>query len=135
VHEPFDASGGIKVLRSNLGRAIIKVSAVKPQHCPSCTSSRRRGGPLALLRDGDVVRLDADTASLEALVSAEEWAARQTAASAASATSGASAASIGSAATTNIAAPAAADFGSGRELFAAFRAHVSSAEAGASLLQ
>jgi len=30
--EPFDASGGIKVLDGNLGRAIIKVSAVKPQH-------------------------------------------------------------------------------------------------------
>jgi phosphogluconate dehydratase len=30
--EPFDASGGIKVLEGNLGRAIIKVSAVKPEH-------------------------------------------------------------------------------------------------------
>ncbi len=30
--EPFDASGGIKVLDGNLGRAIIKVSAVKPEH-------------------------------------------------------------------------------------------------------
>jgi phosphogluconate dehydratase len=30
--EPFDASGGIKVLDGNLGRAIIKVSAVKPHH-------------------------------------------------------------------------------------------------------
>jgi phosphogluconate dehydratase len=30
--EPFDASGGIKVLEGNLGRAIVKVSAVQPQH-------------------------------------------------------------------------------------------------------
>jgi phosphogluconate dehydratase len=29
--EPFDVSGGIKVLAGNLGRAIIKVSAVNPQ--------------------------------------------------------------------------------------------------------
>jgi phosphogluconate dehydratase len=30
--DPFDASGGLKVLDGNVGRAIIKVSAVKPQH-------------------------------------------------------------------------------------------------------
>jgi phosphogluconate dehydratase len=32
VGEAFDASGGIKVLDGNLGRAIIKISAVRPQH-------------------------------------------------------------------------------------------------------
>ena len=34
------------------------------------------GGPLAKLRDGDVVRLDADTGSLQALVPGDEWSAR-----------------------------------------------------------
>ena len=29
---PFSADGGLKVLRGNLGRAVIKVSAVQPQH-------------------------------------------------------------------------------------------------------
>lgn len=35
------------------------------------------GGPLARLRDGDVVRLDAVAGTLEAKVSAQEWAARE----------------------------------------------------------
>lgn len=35
------------------------------------------GGPLALLRDGDVVRLDAPAGKLEALVDAAEWSRRQ----------------------------------------------------------
>jgi len=30
--EPFSADGGLKVLRGNLGRSVIKVSAVKPEH-------------------------------------------------------------------------------------------------------
>jgi phosphogluconate dehydratase len=30
--DPFDAEGGIRLLTGNLGRSIIKVSAVKPQH-------------------------------------------------------------------------------------------------------
>ncbi|HTJ56543.1 MAG TPA: phosphogluconate dehydratase [Devosiaceae bacterium] len=30
--EPFQASGGLKVLAGNLGNAVIKVSAVKPEH-------------------------------------------------------------------------------------------------------
>lgn len=34
------------------------------------------GGPLALLRDGDVVRLDAPAGKLEALVDAQEWSRR-----------------------------------------------------------
>src|SRR5260370_26508598 len=29
---PFSAEGGLKVLRGNLGRAVIKISAVKPSH-------------------------------------------------------------------------------------------------------
>lgn len=35
------------------------------------------GGPLALLRDGDVVRLDAAAGKLEALVDAQQWSARE----------------------------------------------------------
>jgi len=30
--EPFSTDGGLKVLRGNLGRSVIKVSAVKPEH-------------------------------------------------------------------------------------------------------
>ncbi|MBN8503425.1 MAG: phosphogluconate dehydratase [Burkholderiales bacterium] len=37
------------------------------------------GGPLGLLRDGDVVRLDAVAGTLQALVSAQEWQARESA--------------------------------------------------------
>jgi phosphogluconate dehydratase len=37
------------------------------------------GGPLAKLRDGDLVRLDADAGTLQALVPAQEWAARENA--------------------------------------------------------
>jgi phosphogluconate dehydratase len=36
------------------------------------------GGPLAKLRDGDVVRLDGMAGTLEALVDAQEWSARET---------------------------------------------------------
>jgi len=32
VAKPFTADGGMKLLKGNLGRSIIKVSAVKPQH-------------------------------------------------------------------------------------------------------
>jgi phosphogluconate dehydratase len=35
------------------------------------------GGPLALLRDGDVVRLDAPAGTLMALVDAQEWSRRE----------------------------------------------------------
>jgi len=35
------------------------------------------GGPLAKLRDGDLVRLDAEAGTLEALVSPAEWAGRE----------------------------------------------------------
>jgi phosphogluconate dehydratase len=68
------------------------------------------GGPIAKLRDGDVVRLDAVGGTLQALVNDAEWAARP---------------------------PATADMsangvGMGRELFAALRAAVGTAETGAS---
>jgi len=32
MHDPFGADGGLKLLRGNLGRAVIKTSAVQPQH-------------------------------------------------------------------------------------------------------
>ncbi len=32
AHNPFSADGGLRVLTGNLGRAVIKVSAVKPEH-------------------------------------------------------------------------------------------------------
>ncbi|MFN4266803.1 MAG: phosphogluconate dehydratase [Aquabacterium sp.] len=32
VQQPFAADGGLKLLQGNLGRAVIKVSAVKPEH-------------------------------------------------------------------------------------------------------
>jgi len=76
--------------------------------CPEAADD----GPIARLRDGDVIRLDADAGTLDALVPDAEWAAR---------------------------APATADMsasatGTGRELFAAFRRTVTAADAGASAL-
>jgi len=68
------------------------------------------GGPLARLRDGDVVRLSADTGELTALVDAAEWEARDPAT-----------------------APAPA-LGTGRELFAFFRHGADEAEKGASAM-
>lgn len=70
------------------------------------------GGPLARLRDGDVVRLDAAAGTLEVLLDAEAFAART---------------------------PASADLAShhvglGRELFAMFRDRVGTADRGASVL-
>jgi phosphogluconate dehydratase len=32
VADPFDAEGGLKLLKGNLGRCVIKTSAVKPEH-------------------------------------------------------------------------------------------------------
>ena len=187
--KPFSADGGLKLLTGNLGRAVIKTSAVKPEHrvveapalifhtqealmaafqrgelnrdfvavvrfqgprangmpelhkltpplgvlqdqgfhvalvtdgrmsgasgkvpaaihvTPECLA----GGPLARVREGDVIRLDADKGVLEAHVDAAEWNSRE---------------------------PATADLadshhGMGRELFAGFRAHCRGAEEGA----
>ena len=68
------------------------------------------GGPIAKVRDGDIIRVCAETGQLEALVDAAEWAAR-----------------------TPAEAPADAD-GTGRELFGLFRAHANEAELGGSPL-
>jgi phosphogluconate dehydratase len=70
------------------------------------------GGPLAKLRDGDVVRLDAVAGTLEARVPADEWARRANA-------------------VIDAAQSEANGHGLGRELFAGMRRHVSSAEEGA----
>ncbi|TFI58484.1 phosphogluconate dehydratase [Sphingomonas parva] len=68
------------------------------------------GGPLARIRDGDVVRLSAETGELSALVDAAEWESRAEA----------------------VAPPPA--LGTGRELFAMFRAGADEAERGASAM-
>jgi phosphogluconate dehydratase len=70
------------------------------------------GGPIARVHDGDIIRLDAVNGTLEALVDAEEFAARE---------------------------PATADLshyheGIGRDLFGAFRANVGAADAGAAVI-
>ncbi len=185
---PFSADGGLKLLTGNLGRAVIKVSAVKPQHrlveapavvfddqeevlaafkrgelhrdfiavvryqgprangmpelhkltpalgvlqdqgfkvalvtdgrmsgasgkvpaaihvTPECLN----GGPLAKIRSGDLIRLDAGAGTLEARVDAAEWAQRE------------------------VVAPSMEHnhHGTGRELFAGARALATGAEQG-----
>ena len=189
---PFDASGGLRLLQGNLGRAVIKTSAVpadrhvieaparifetqeallaafkagelerdfvavvrfqgprangmpelhkltpplgvlqgrgfkvalvtdgrmsgasgKVPAAIHCSPEALAGSPLALLRDGDLVRLDATAGVLQALVPAAEWAARQPA----------------------TLAPEQAEVNAhdlGRELFGGMRRNVSSAEEGA----
>jgi phosphogluconate dehydratase len=191
IKEPFSSNGGLKILTGNLGRGVIKISAVKPQHrvveaparifhdqdeflrafktgelhrdmiavvrfqgpksngmpelhkltpalgvlqdqgykvalvtdgrmsgasgkVPAAihvTPESKAGGPIARLRDGDRIRLDATTGTLEALVDPAEFADRS---------------------------PATADLsgnetGMGRELFASFRAAVGDADIGASV--
>jgi phosphogluconate dehydratase len=186
---PFSPDGGLRLLAGNLGRSVIKISAVAPEHhvveAPAMvftdqaqvidayragkltrdvvvvvreqgprangmpelhkltpalsvlqsqghhvalvTDGRMSGasgtvpaaihvspeslcgGPLARVRDGDRIRLDAHAGSLELLVDASEFAAR----------------------TPAPAANASATGGSGRELFGSFRAHATDAESGA----
>ncbi len=75
------------------------------------TPEAANGGPIARLRDGDIVRLDAANGVLQVLVDAQEWAAR-------------------TAATQDLSA---AHVGLGRELFSVFRQRVGSADLGASI--
>ncbi|WP_026381691.1 phosphogluconate dehydratase [Afifella pfennigii] len=188
----FQTTGGLKLLAGNLGRAVVKVSAVKPQHrvveAPAVVFASQEeliaafkageldrdfvavlrfqgprangmpelhkltpplgvlqdrgfavalvtdgrmsgasgkvpaaihvtpeaacGGPIGKVRSGDVVRLDAASGTLAALVEESEWAARQ---------------------------PAREDLsgnqcGTGRELFTAFRAMAGPAEEGAGVI-
>ncbi len=189
VKEPFQAQGGLSVLDGNLGRAVMKTSAVKPdrhvveaparvfddqeelqaafragtltgdfvavirfqgprangmpelhklmpplgvlqdrgQRVALVTDGRMSGasgkvpaaihvtpeaqcgGPLARLRDGDMLRIDAVTGTLDVLVPAEEFAARTPA------------------------PPVAEADTVGRDLFAAFRRNVSTADQGAAI--
>ena len=67
------------------------------------------GGPLGLVRDGDIIRVDATSGTLEALVTDTVWAAR-----------GMASADLSK-----------SHIGMGRELFAMFRSHSSPAEEGA----
>jgi phosphogluconate dehydratase len=67
------------------------------------------GGPLGLVRDGDIIRVDATAGTLEALVPGDVWASRKMA-------------------TADLSK---SHIGMGRELFAMFREHVSAAEEGA----
>ena len=188
VSEPFSNDGGLKLLSGNLGRAVIKTAAVKPEHrvveapamvfndqqdvidafkterlnkdcvvvvryqgpqangmpelhlltptlsvmqnkgyrvalvtdgrmsgasgaVPAAihvTPECQAGGPLAKVRDGDVIALDANRGELTLHVTDEELQRRRI--------------------ETTRERP---QFGSGRELFAGFRAGVSSAESGA----
>jgi phosphogluconate dehydratase len=192
IDRPFSPEGGLKLLDGNLGRAVIKVSAVKPEHrvveapakvfhtqdefhaafkagelsrdfvavvrfqgpkangmpelhqltptlgvlqdrghkvalltdgrmsgasgkVPAAihvTPEAANGGPIAKIRDGDMIRLDAPHGHLHVLVDESEFAARK---------------------------PASIDLsenehGIGRELFRMFRANAQSAEMGAGVL-
>jgi phosphogluconate dehydratase len=186
---PFSQDGGLRLLTGNLGRSVIKVSAVKPQHriveapaivfdsqeallqafhdgklnrdfvavvrfqgprangmpelhaltpaLGSLQDAGRRvalvtdgrmsgasgkvpaaihvspealaGGPLGRIRNGDIIRLDAETGVLQALVAQVEWNQRPLASAELSSN----------------------QMGMGRELFAMFRTNVSTAEEGA----
>ena len=77
-----------------------------------CTPEALAGGPLSRVRDGDLIRLDAETGTLDVLVPEAEWTARE-------------AATLGPEQSERSA------WGLGRELFAGMRRNVSSAEEGA----
>jgi len=189
--DPFSADGGLKLLKGNLGRAVIKVSAVKPdrrvveaparifdtqeavgaafkageldrdvvvvvggpgarahrqppkpKHTPPPAARQKKGvrgargtprrqygasgsvpaaihvspevhcgGPLGKLRDGDVVRLDSNTGTLDALVGAEAWDPRSV-----------------------VIPPSPGRSGTGRELFEVFRSQAASAERGGGIV-
>jgi phosphogluconate dehydratase len=193
VEHPFDPQGGIRTMSGNLGRAVVKVSAVAPAHrrieAPArvfesqsdlqqafarseltgdfvavirfqgprangmpelhkltpllgvlqdrgqrvalLTDGRMSGasgkilaaihlspeaacgGMLARIRDGDIIRLDAELGLAEVAVDAHDLAARSPA----------------------MLAPEANHWGYGRELFAVFRQNVGDAEEGATILQ
>lgn len=192
VDRPFSPEGGLRLLAGNLGRAVIKISAVKPEHhvveapakifhsqeafsaafragdlncdfiavvrfqgprangmpelhqltptlgvlqdrghkvalltdgrmsgasgkIPAAihvTPEASDGGPIARIRDGDMIRLDAPRGRLQALVDDSEFAAREPV----------------------IVDLSANDHGLGRELFRMFRANAMPADLGAGIL-
>ena len=75
------------------------------------TPEAAAGGPIAKVRDGDLIRIDAASGTLEVLVDVAEWAAR----------------------TPAVADLSASQSGCGRELFATFRDVVGTADTGASI--
>ena len=189
ISNPFARDGGMILVKGNLGRAVMKISAVKEEHriveAPALTFNSQEefmhayqagkldrdfvavlrfqgprangmpelhaltpalanlqdagrhvalvtdgrmsgasgkvpaaihvspeilaGGPLGLVRDGDIIRLDATTGTLDALVPAQVWASRAIA-------------------TTDLSS---SHIGMGRELFSMFRSTISEAEKGA----
>jgi phosphogluconate dehydratase len=189
VESPFSVDGGLRLMQGNLGRAIMKVSAVRAEHrvvkAPAIVFESQQafnqayqaglldrdfvavlrfqgprangmpelhaltpalgilqdagrrvalvtdgrmsgasgkvpsaihvspeilaGGPLGLVRDGDMILVDGEAGTLDALVDPAEWALRR----------------------IEPADLAANDVGMGRELFAMFRHTVSAAEEGA----
>jgi phosphogluconate dehydratase len=191
--DPFDSDGGLRMLKGNLGRAVMKVSAVADEHQfveapaavfgdqheflaafdrgelyrdlvavvryqgPSAngmpelhklipalgalqdrghrvaiitdgrmsgasgkvpaaihlTPEAAAGGPIAKIQDGDIIRIDASSGSLEVLVPGEQLDARHVQGEAPDEASWA---------------------GTGRELFASFRRHVGATELGASVI-
>jgi phosphogluconate dehydratase len=191
IKNPFQPTGGLRVLRGDLGSAVIKTSAVAPERhvieapakvfhdqeavqaafkagelnrdvvvvvrfqgpkangmpelhklmpplgvlqdrgfkvalvtdgrlsgasgkVPSAihvTPEAANGGPIAKIRDGDIVRVDGVTGMLTILVAPEEWAGRK----------------------PEIADLTANHFGTGRELFGAFRNAVGTADTGATI--
>jgi len=192
AEQPFQAEGGLRLLTGNLGRSIIKVSAVAEQHrvveaparvfddqvelqrafergelrgdmvavvrfqgpaangmpelhklTPYLSSLQDEGfrvalvtdgrmsgasgkvpaaihltpealsdGPIGKIHNGDIIRLDAVTGELSALVADDEWQARPNA----------------------VRVSQGSEYGTGRELFAHMRQSVSQAELGASVL-
>jgi phosphogluconate dehydratase len=192
VAEPFDREGGLRCVQGNLGRAVVKISAVAPEHrairapakvfesqdallaafkagalegdfiavirgqgprangmpelhklTPTLAVLQDRGqrvalltdgrmsgasgkvlaaihvtpeaacaGAIAKLRDGDIVRIDAEAGTMQAEVPEAEWAAR-------------------TAVAPDLSGNA---FGVGRELFGSMRARVGTAETGACTL-
>ena len=189
--KPFSSNGGLRMLKGNLGKAVIKVSAVKPERrvveapakifhdqnelkvafdageldcdfvavvrfqgpksngmpelhkltpllgvlqdrghkvalvtdgrmsgasgkVPAAihvTPEAKTGGPIARVQDGDIIRLDGETGTLEVLVDNATLDAR----------------------TPEMPDLSGNEFGLGRELFAAFRSAVGDAETGASV--
>ncbi|MBV8104198.1 MAG: phosphogluconate dehydratase [Hyphomicrobiales bacterium] len=77
------------------------------------TPEAAAGGPIAKIRDGDIIRLDATNGRLEVKAAGEDWGAR----------------------TPVEADLSAAHVGVGRELFGAFRASVSAADEGAAIFR
>ena len=193
AEKPFQSKGGIKLLKGNLGRSVIKVAAVKPEHLlveapavifsnqtemekafnddklnrdcvvviryqgpksngmpelhrltPALSVLLERGhkvalitdgrmsgasgkvpaaihvspeasdqGPIAKLRDGDIVRLDVNAGELNVLIPDDEWNSRK----------------------ILVEDLRENEFGVGRELFTMMRANVSDAQTGATIFK